>query len=220
MFIVRAKAIASVICLTVALQTSQARAAEGSGARLVLAPATAVSGKTQGEWSAAWWQWAYSFDEEHSPVADLVGDRCGAGQNGPVWFLAGVFGSGPVKRQCTIPAGKYLFFPIINYSVYSRPPGVRSCEGVTAAARNLMDHAANLSLIVDGEEVRELKTFRQVSPACFNGGERAGRNYFPTAANGYFAMLKPLAAGRHTLKWGGELDWQRQAVVYELTVME
>jgi hypothetical protein len=198
----------------------QVSAAEVSAISSVVAPSTTVSGRTQGEWSVAWWQWAYAFDEEDSPLADSVGDKCAAGQSGPIWFLAGVFGSRPVKRHCIVPAGKYLFFPIVNYSVIANAR-MSSCESVTATAKELIDGATNLTLIVDGEELRNLKPFRQVSPRCFNVGERANRNYFPTAANGYFVMLKPLSPGKHTIKWGGEVSGRlRQAVVYELTVTD
>jgi hypothetical protein len=186
----------------------------------VLSPQAQVAAKTQGEWSVIWWQWASSFSYQDSPIADVVGDRCGSGQEGPVWFLAGVYGSAPVKRRCTVPAGKHLFFPIINYMVSSNPSGAMSCEAVTSNAKDLTDSSTDLTLIVDGEEIRNLDGFRQVSPGCFNLGERIHRDISPTAANGYFVMLKPLAPGRHVVKWGGALDSLRQAVVYEITVSE
>jgi len=208
------------VLATVALLVCAPVEVHGASVDSVVPPKTAVSGKSQGEWSAIWWQWAYSFDEEESPVADRVGDKCAADQEGSVWFLAGVYGSAPVKRRCVVPAGKYLFFPIINYMVTSNPPGARSCQALTSSAQALTDRAIDLTLIVDGVEVRDLNAFRQVSPGCFNLGERVDEDLFPTAANGYFVMLKPLAPGRHTLKWGGVLDSMRQAVVYELNVTE
>ena len=36
----------------------------------LISPNVAVAGKTQAEWSQAWWQWAASFDRQESPVAD------------------------------------------------------------------------------------------------------------------------------------------------------
>lgn len=82
-------------------------------------------GKTYGEWSAKWWQWAYSIPASHSPVL-LEGDvDCTLGQQGPVYFLAGkatVLPDDPDElpivltgeRWCSIPQGKALFFPIVN----------------------------------------------------------------------------------------------------------
>ena len=46
-------------------------------------------------------------------MGDTTGEFASLGQSGPVWFLAGTFGS-TVTRTVTIPAGKTLFFPILN----------------------------------------------------------------------------------------------------------
>jgi hypothetical protein len=188
------------------------------GADAVVGPDVPVHDATQGIWSVRWWQWAASFSYEDSPIADRTGELCAAGQQGPVWFLAGVYGSSPVLRSCVVPAGKFLFFPIVNFVVSSNPRGPSSCQSVVATAKEMTDYADDLTLIVDGEEVRNLESFRQVSPQCFNLGERIQQNVSPTAANGYFVMLRPLSPGRHVIKWGGALPSVRQAVVYELTV--
>ncbi len=68
---------------------------------------------------ARWWQWAYAQPKPVNPVADSTGKHCALGQSGTVWFLAGTFFDpkepGPaVMRDCTIPAGKALFFPVLN----------------------------------------------------------------------------------------------------------
>ncbi len=54
-----------------------------------------VEGISQPELTNRWWQWAGSFEYADSPVSDATGERCGAGQEGPVWFLAGTYGSKP-----------------------------------------------------------------------------------------------------------------------------
>ncbi len=82
-----------------------------------LADATpTVLGKTIGEWSEKWWQWAYSIPTPSNPMLDTSGAYCDVGQRGPMWFLAGYFiGDGtPVVRDCTVPRGKYILFPIAN----------------------------------------------------------------------------------------------------------
>ena len=37
-------------------------------------------------------------------------------QDGKVWFLAGapINTENPVVRECTVPAGKFLYFPLVN----------------------------------------------------------------------------------------------------------
>src|SRR5207245_1119877 len=81
----------------------------------VLPPNSHAYGKTYGGWSAAWWQYVLSQPASSNPLVDTTGARCGVGQSGPVFFLVGAFGSGKTTRdQCTVPAGKALFFPLVN----------------------------------------------------------------------------------------------------------
>ena len=54
-------------------------------------------------------------------------------QKGAVFFLAGTYESTVTKRVCTVPAGKYLFFPIVNYVVM--PAQCSNCAGCNLAAR-------------------------------------------------------------------------------------
>ena len=74
-------------------------------------------GLTYGEWSAAWWSWVVgipagdNFDE--NPILDETGEFGDIDQEGPVFFLAGSFGT-TVERTLTVPRGKGLFFPIVN----------------------------------------------------------------------------------------------------------
>ena len=64
--------------------------AEGTKQR-VLPVELRAFGRSYGEWSAAWWQWAYGIPVPTNPLFDETGALCGNGQTGKVWFLAGVF---------------------------------------------------------------------------------------------------------------------------------
>src|SRR5919201_6517858 len=68
----------------------------------LIQPDQTFAGKTYGEWSASWWQWAAPVPAESSPITDTTGTRCGVNQSGPVWFLAGTTGGPSVTRQCTV----------------------------------------------------------------------------------------------------------------------
>jgi len=48
-----------------------------------------------------------------NPLLDQTGANAAIGQSGPVWFLAGTTG-GTAERAITVPAGKSLFFPLVN----------------------------------------------------------------------------------------------------------
>jgi hypothetical protein len=185
----------------------------------VLSPDARVEGRSQAEWSSLWWQWAGSFERDDSPVGDRTGDKCHFKQSGSVWFLAGTYGSHRVVRTCTVPRGRHLFFPIINYVVM--PGGKRrTCASVTLSARWLTDNPAGLVLDIDGRPVAGLERHRQASPRCFDVAARAASSHrvFPSAANGYYVMLAPLPPGKHVLNFGGVLPSLAQAVTYTLHV--
>ena len=176
--------------------------------------------RDQGEWSRRWWEWALSFSNDISPVADRTGAQCGNRQAGDVFFLAGTYGTARTVRTCRVPADKYLFFPLINYVVKQAPGWNPSCADVTALAGRMTDGVAMLVLEGDGVRYAGLERHRQLSPECFNAYARypGGARAFPAASNGYYVMLKPLARGRHTINFGGALPDMSQAVSYTLIV--
>ena len=85
-----------------------------------IAPITPpADGQTYGRWAAAWWQWALGIPAPENPFLDTTGANCAQRQVDQVWFLAGAFGTEPVVRTCSIPAGKSLFFPLINHAYFA-----------------------------------------------------------------------------------------------------
>lgn len=212
--------IAGTTCFAVSCLLAAASSFAEAGSR-VLPPGQTVEGESQGTWSTRWWQWASSFEYDESPVADVTGEHCGAGQSGKVWFLAGTYESHPIERTCEIPAGKYLFFPLVNYMVMpSRCDRCRVCEAVEATAKDITDEPMGLFAELDGKAIPELASHRQASPACFDlaARSRGAPKIYPTASNGYWLMLAPLAKGKHTLRIGGSLPSIRQEIVYKLDV--
>ena len=48
------------------------------------------------------------------PIEDMTGKHCAKNQNeDKIWFLAGTYG-GTVHRNCVIPNGRAIFFPVVN----------------------------------------------------------------------------------------------------------
>jgi hypothetical protein len=125
-----------------------------SAASTVVPPNQTFEGKTYGEWSAAWWQWAASIRASTSPITDTTGEHCGVGQHGPVWFLAGTTGgSALTSRTCTVPGGKGILFPIINAECSTvQGDGTTEAE-LRACAVDLIDHVTKASASVDGVPV-------------------------------------------------------------------
>ncbi|MDH0867711.1 hypothetical protein [Mitsuaria sp. GD03876] len=189
-------------------------------ASLLLGPDEQVGWVSQAAWSQRWWEWAMSFDNDTSPVADRTGLQCGNRQNGDVFFLAGTYGTARTMRTCRVPADKYLFFPLINYVVVPTRQGQPTCAKVVSDAERITDGAELLVLEIDGVRYDRLQRHRQASPECFNAWTRhpSGARLYPSASNGYYVMLKPLPRGRHTLSFGGALPGMSQAVTYTLFV--
>jgi hypothetical protein len=191
---------------------------------IVVLPAERVANASQADWSKAWWQWAGSFDRADSPVADRTGTNCHLKQNGPVWFLAGTYGTQRTVRTCKVPRDKYLFFPLINYVVMptaaSASCGAACCPSFAQTAKAVTDEPSNLVLELDGGRIDGLAQYRQATVECFDMGALAEPKYrvFPSAANGYYVMLRPLSPGRHVLNFGGMLPGMSQAVTYTLLV--
>jgi hypothetical protein len=71
---------------------------------------------------ARWWSWAAAAPKGQNPIADATGKFCARNQPDDVFFLAGTFGEENVFRKCTIPAGKPVYFPVVN-QVCSVAPG-------------------------------------------------------------------------------------------------
>lgn len=188
-------------------------AAHAQGQPLI-PPTVAVAGVSQVEWSARWWQWAFSFADDRSPVADRTGARCASRQGGEVWFLAGTYGSRRVERECVVPAGRTLFFPLINFVAYRAEGGSESCMSLAARAAALTDDPSALILEIDGVRFEGLAAHRMATP-CFplEPGTRPD-----AVGNGYFVAVGPLPKGQHVLNFGGILPQLRQAVTYRITV--
>jgi hypothetical protein len=64
---------------------------------------------------AQWWQWSLAFPTNADPelgTADISTD-----QFGEIWFLPVPLGGGTLTQSETIPAGKWLFFPVLTFEL-------------------------------------------------------------------------------------------------------
>jgi len=181
----------------------------------LVAPTKPVAGTSQEEWSKRWWRWALSFDDDDSPVTDPDGSQCAAGQSGPVWFLAGTYGTARTIRSCHVPAGKTLFFPLVNTLTMEPDDVDESCASLKQRAARQTPATSTLLLEVNGRRFRGLDAHRQATRRCFHVVDDDDTL---AAGNGFYVALGPLKRGRYTLNFGGILPEQSQAVTYTLDV--
>jgi hypothetical protein len=167
-------------------------------------------GKTYGEWSATWWKWAGPIPKNIHPILDQSGENCDVQQSGKVWFLAGTEGE-TVVRECTIPQGKAIFFPIISAACYL-PADEFDEEVERENCANVIDLVSNLEVTVDGKELQDLEQYRVQSPVfTLTVGEN---NYLDEpagttvkgVADGYWIMLTPLPRGEHEIHFIAEIE--------------
>jgi hypothetical protein len=194
------------------------------------AAAPQVIGNTLGEWSAAWWQWAFSIPAATNPLLDPTGAFCALGQQGPVWYLGGVNNGGTAERSCAIPRGKSILFPIVNDVWIQTPtddPNNTEADFRRLANENLPPSiGGDLEATLDGVPIVfnfMTPIVRSQSPVFtatfpfdnFFGLDPALLTGFPIVSDGFWVMLPPLAPGAHLLHFRAG---QAQDITYHLTI--
>lgn len=196
---------------------------QSAAAQFVLTPDSVIYGRTYGDWSAAWQQWALSVPVANHPLFDN-GD-CSVGQSGPVWFLGGKFcslnnpncGTTNVVRSCKVPAGKALYVAVINseWSVLEMNDPKAQIADMRSLAASAIDGATNVVMEFDGVKIPRLKNAFRVQSTAFpftmpddnlfsavGEGPYPGGSYFPGIDDGVYVMLTP-RPGPHTLHFHG-----------------
>jgi hypothetical protein len=194
----------------------------------IMPPHARAHGQPYGEWAAEWWTWVLQIPEEQNPLFDTTGEFCGVDQAGDVWFLAGVTGAGgTVTRTCEIPAGKALFFPVLNVRWTNEPtdPPFNEDEVRAILAWVIDTFAADVSCEIDGEAVEDIDAYRFQSPVFelpednYMGWD-PDDGYGPCVDDGYYLMLAPLSVGKHTIRFTGCLgEGFSLDVTYKITIV-
>jgi hypothetical protein len=143
-----------------------------------------------------------------------TGAMCSSRQSGDVWFLAGTYGTRRVERTCSVPYGKTLFFPLINYLAFRGEGTDEPCMSLAVRAASLTNEPSALILDIDGQRYENLAAHR-LATSCFSvvPGQKAD-----AVADGYYIAVRPFPRGKHILNFGGVLPTLMQAVTYTLTV--
>jgi hypothetical protein len=180
----------------------------------LLPPSTSVAGKSQNDWAEAWWDWAANIPGAMNPVLDRTGTYSYLGDQGDVFFLAGVFGGGdPINRTVTVTNRQHLFFPLLNaitWDAYSAYPDDFERDLIETIG-DVQDLYADLNGVSYGSQIALLGWLQQ-SPDDFPLNILAGGFFNETGEEpgirqaqqrGYYLMLEPLPIGTHTLRFGG-----------------
>jgi hypothetical protein len=150
-----------------------------------------------------------------------------------VWFLAGTKGGAHIDRECTVPKGKELFFPLLTLVFYNGPTDQPLTE---AEKREVLDgilsdrisglfgtYVCQLLSTVDGVSTlfSALATTRTQSPAFRLAigaddvyGGTAGTVDTAAVSDGVWVMLRLPKRGTHVLHFEAALcDFESHAVI-------
>jgi hypothetical protein len=169
-----------------------------------------IYGKTYGQWSARWWQWAISIPANENPLLQAGEVDCGIGQEGPMWFLAGNFG-GAVERSCTIPRGKALLFPLLNAFYFNGPDEDFTVDEKRAELDFFLDLSCQLDSSLDGLPTTYALVTARVQSPTFNVefpednifGVPAGHVDDEVVSDGHWVIIPALPPGEYEIHFGG-----------------
>jgi len=193
--------------------------------------------------AAQWWQWALAEPAPENPLLDTTGQFAAVNQRGRVWFLAGNSG-GTTVRTITVPAGRALFFPIVNtfdvedgispslamsspggVIVFIVPHPVQTAQeivsSIIATATGLSCEVDGIPLPITSANLEQSTPFSVFLPDNNIVGVPPGV-YFPFVDSGYYVLLHPLSSGQHTIHFAGSLTSFKPPfsldVTYNITV--
>jgi hypothetical protein len=162
-------ATAAAVALAVLVSVAAPATASGEHAT-VLPPSAHAAGRSDAQWSADWWRWAYQTPVHTGaavthPLLTTGAVDCSIGQSGRVWFLGGIFfaggtppGGAVVTRSCTVPHGTFLFAPIYNAAFDNSncdgsPQTTFTTDELRSMVAQNVDGGTSLSASVDGHRV-------------------------------------------------------------------
>ncbi|MFT3924001.1 MAG: hypothetical protein QM778_15815 [Myxococcales bacterium] len=180
-------------------------------------------GKTYAEWASDWVRYIYSFAPPgcHDPLRDPTGAHCTEGQDpsSPVFFLVGSLGGPVTRRECKVPKGAALFFPLLN--TWADTAGLPPEQQLSPADNKAYVEGGAAAFIlpsmyarVDGQEIMDVQagTMTEATPYELNYTEPNAYNCigvegvngdFYGNVQGTWVMLAPLAPGKHVIEFGG-----------------
>lgn len=163
-------------------------------------------GITWGEWTTRWWKWYLSLPGENNLVHDEANKEHTFNDSDiHVLFLDGI-PSSETRRTIVIAGPKAILFPVINYTTsFSENPHLLNDGEMIANARSNIDDIGRKEVKVDGIELIISDKHRFETPPfnlSFAKNNIYGIREGPTrgVGDGYWAFLKPLCRGTHTIR--------------------
>lgn len=185
-------------------------------------------GKSWEEWAALWCNWILSIPKKMNPALDETGKYCAINQNDEnVWFLAGTFGNViPVKRICKIPAGRAIFFPILEKEdSFTEDQDLTTEQELIKRVTDATNLVIQMEANIDGRRLNQLENYRarsEVFDLTFPKDNvydvRPGLTR--SVCDGYWLFIKPLELGKHFLFFRGETSLKESYILTRMKTNE
>ena len=163
------------------------------------------------DWTAKWWQWAYSIPWDRHPSYDNTGKFCSENQKEPVWYLSNSF-EHPAVRTCEISSDTALLIALLNSACsFAEFPTLKTEQELRDCAENMQDavnggHAflneVNISSLIEYPVQTKMFNFTLPQNNILNLTSQTTQ----AVADGNWLFLKPLPPGTHELKIKGNIN--------------
>lgn len=183
---------------------------------VLIAPGQPVAGQTQLALADQFGQWAFGAPTATNPITDPTGSFANLNNNGNVFLLAGGSANTPFSRDITVPFGKPLFFPLLNYidveTVLYPPYCPPDVDCALNNLRPFVNNPKELHVALDGTRydlTALAASLRQTSNAYFYLNLTSDNLFglpadlYPSVLDGFYAAVLPLERGTHVLEFGG-----------------
>ena len=177
---------------------------------LIIEPKSSYFNLTYADWTAKWWQWAYSIPKDIHPAYDNTGEFCKESQKEPVWFFPGTYQQ-TVKRYCEIPYGVAILFPILNSECsYAEYLQMKTKEELSNCAKKIQDTTVPEFVTLNGLEIPNLEKYRIQSDLFNFTLPKNNILNLPSqttqaVSDGNWIFLKPLPLGNYELAFKGNI---------------
>jgi hypothetical protein len=194
-----------------AATTAQAASAPPS----VYPPQARPYGLTYSQWAVRFVRWLMAIPVSHNPWTDSTGAYCAEGQSGSVWYLLNYsgkmnvagYGGGTTIRTCTVPAGKAVLISPDFWECSTIEGDGNTFADLSSCAKGYADEETQAGVTVDGVHLTNLLTRYRFATPLFtfkypadNLLQMTTPGVTNSAADAFFVILAPLAAGPHTVE--------------------
>jgi hypothetical protein len=187
-------------------------------------------GKTYGNWTVKWWQWILGIPKSVSPIIDRTGEYTAVNQQDrDVLFLAGKLAeevSSIPQRYCKVSREKSILVPVINCETNPlENPELKTSKDIVDIVRHDEDSIIQAQCYLDGRKIPVQRITSdpeifEVRLAEDNIFDVKGGGTTQASADGYWAFLKPLERGEHTISFQGSCENGRlhSGAIYRIDV--